>query len=62
MLPAVGNVGTADPTKAFIPFGVQVIWRVQARTDVLFQWLYPAVNPQGTDAVGFGIGLTAHNW
>lgn len=59
---AVGNVGTTDPSKAFVPFGVQIIWRAQARTDIVFQWLYPAAAPQGTNAVGFGLGLTAHRW
>ncbi|MBI5515891.1 MAG: hypothetical protein HY909_19070 [Deltaproteobacteria bacterium] len=53
------NVGrdTAEPVR--IPLGLQGYLRVQPRTDVVFQVLYPALEPFGTDAMGFGVGILA---
>jgi hypothetical protein len=48
---------TAEPVR--VPLGLQGLLRVQPRTDLVFQVLYPALAPLGTDALGFGVGLLA---
>ncbi len=52
-----GNLARSDAYPVQIPFGVQGIFRIEPRTDLTFQWLFPTAAPQGVNAAGFGIGL-----
>lgn len=52
-----GNVARSDGYPVQVPFGVQGIFRIEPRTDLTFQWLFPTAAPQGVNAAGLGIGL-----
>lgn len=51
------NVGAVDVSDARVPFGVQAAFRATPNTDVLVQWLYPAMAPYGIDAGGVGVTI-----